>query len=181
MAVKIKNIKTLKEFSGINNVIMENDFKDYNVIFANNGTGKTSITRAFKLLIQNNYEHISKYKTINSIKSPEISFVSNSSEIKINEAQIDPKPSFEIEIYNSDFLTENIPLNTEFEIKKLDDKTVVLKGSFVGAETKEIEKLEKENKEAHDRIIIINGNEGDESNNGEINKKMNKLKKIKKN
>ncbi|GAB0031623.1 AAA family ATPase [Helicobacter pylori] len=50
-------------------------------------------------------------------------------------------PSFKVEIYNSDFLHNNAPFNSEFGLKKLDDGTIILEGSVLGEETKEINQL----------------------------------------
>ncbi|GAA7619396.1 hypothetical protein HpBhutan199_14190 [Helicobacter pylori] len=50
MAINIKKIKSFKAFCGLDAIEM-GEFKDYNVIFGNNGCGKTSLTRAFELLI----------------------------------------------------------------------------------------------------------------------------------
>ncbi|GAA7345319.1 hypothetical protein HpCK67_07080 [Helicobacter pylori] len=50
-------------------------------------------------------------------------------------------PSFKVEIYNSDFLHNNTPFNSEFGLKKLDDGTIILEGSVLGEETKEINQL----------------------------------------
>ena len=158
MSVKIKKIDKLTSFCGLNDISMNTEFKDYNVIFANNGAGKTSITRAFELLIGKNYQHTKQYQTIDSTIEPEVSFTLNdNSSIVINTAQINPKPSFNIEIYNSDFLIHNAPLSSEFGLKKLDDKTIVLEGSFVGEETKEIQELNKQKEDAISRQTAING------------------------
>ncbi|GAA7332374.1 AAA family ATPase [Helicobacter pylori] len=66
-------------------------------------------------------------------------------------------PPFKVEIYNSDFLHNNMPLNSEFGLKKLDDGTIILEGSVLGEETKEInqlkdfrEKVEKRQKKIKD-------------------------------
>ena len=129
---------------GINAVNTNHEFKDYNVFFANNGSGKTSITRAFELLINKN-SHIGKYQTINSTMPPEVSFLlKDDSSININSHNPNVSTSFNVEIYNSDFLSENLPLNGEFGLKKLDDKTVVLEGSSLGKESKELESLNSE-------------------------------------
>ncbi len=56
MAINIKKIKSFKAFCGLDAIEM-GEFKDYNVIFGNNGCGKTSLTRAFELLISKN-KHI---------------------------------------------------------------------------------------------------------------------------
>ena len=66
MSVKIKKIDKLTSFCGLNDISMNAEFKDYNVIFAKNGAGKTSITRAFELLISKNYQHTKQYQTIDS-------------------------------------------------------------------------------------------------------------------
>ncbi|GAA9473830.1 AAA family ATPase [Helicobacter pylori] len=132
------------------------EFKDYNVIFGNNGCGKTSLTRAFELLISKN-KCIEKYRTISTAESPSIEF-----ECKDKSYTIEPNsnigvPSFKVEIYNSDFLHNNAPFNSEFGLKKLDDGIIILEGSVLGEETKEInqlkdfkEKVEKEKKKIKD-------------------------------
>ncbi|GAA9576325.1 hypothetical protein HpHA54_10530 [Helicobacter pylori] len=132
------------------------EFKDYNVIFGNNGCGKTSLTRAFELLISKN-KHIEKYRTISTTESPSIEF-----ECKDGSYTIEPNsnigvPSFKVEIYNSDFLHNNAPFNSEFGLKELDDGVIILEGSVLGEETKEINqlkdfmgKVEKEKKKIKD-------------------------------
>ncbi|MGL2520495.1 AAA family ATPase [Helicobacter pylori] len=139
MAINIKKIKSFKAFCGLDAIEMS-EFKDYNVIFGNNGCGKTSLTRAFELLIPKN-KHIEKYRTISTAESPSIEF-----ECKDESYTIEPNsnigaPSFKVEIYNSDFLHNNAPLNSEFGLKKLDDGTIILEGSVLGEETKEINQL----------------------------------------
>ncbi|WQY59305.1 AAA family ATPase [Helicobacter pylori] len=139
MAINIKKIKSFKAFCGLDAIEM-GEFKDYNVIFGNNGCGKTSLTRAFELLIPKN-KHIEKYRTISTAESPSIEF-----EFKDRSYKIEPNsnigvPSFKVEIYNSDFLHNNVPFNSEFGLKKLDDGTIILEGSVLGEETKEINQL----------------------------------------
>lgn len=155
MAINIKKIKSFKAFCGLDAIEM-GEFKDYNVIFGNNGCGKTSLTRAFELLISKN-KHIEKYRTISTAESPSIEF-----ECKDESYTIEPNsnigaPSFKVEIYNSDFLHNNTPFNSEFGLKKLDDGTIILEGSVLGEETKEInqlkdfkEKVEKRQKKIKD-------------------------------
>ncbi len=70
MAINIKKIKSFKAFCGLDAIEMD-EFKDYNVIFGNNGCGKTSLTRAFELLISKN-KHIEKYRTISTAETPSI-------------------------------------------------------------------------------------------------------------
>ncbi|GAA9437610.1 AAA family ATPase [Helicobacter pylori] len=132
------------------------EFKHYNIIFGNNGCGKTSLTRAFELLISKN-KHIEKYRTISTAESPSIEF-----ECKDESYTIEPNsnigaPSFKVEIYNSDFLHNNAPFNSEFGLKELDDGVIILEGSVLGEETKEINqlkdfmgKVEKEKKKIKD-------------------------------
>ncbi len=155
MAINIKKIKSFKAFCGLDAIEM-GEFKDYNVIFGNNGCGKTSLTRAFELLIPKN-NRIEKYRTISTAESPSIEF-----ECKDKSYKIDPNSnigalSFKIEIYNSDFLHNNVPFNSEFGLKKLDDGVIILEGLVLGEETKEInqlkncrEKVEKEKKKIKD-------------------------------
>ncbi len=160
MAVNIKKIKSLKAFCGLDTIEM-GEFKYYNIIFGNNGCGKTSLTRAFELLIPKN-KHIEKYRTISADESPSIEF-----ECKNGSYKIDPNSDigvpFKVEIYNSDFLHNNAPLNSEFGLKKLDDGTIILEGSVLGEETKEInqlkdfrEKVEKRQKKIKDENDIEN-------------------------
>lgn len=178
MSIHIKKINTISDFCGINAVNTNHEFKDYNVFFANNGSGKTSITRAFELLINKN-SHIGKYQTINSMMPPEVSFLlKDDSSININSHNPNVSTSFNVEIYNSDFLSENLPLNGEFGLKKLDDKTVVLEGSSLGKESKELESLNSELKLNLERFEQINGNDksgelGEISNIRSTNKELN--------
>ncbi|WP_121059929.1 AAA family ATPase [Helicobacter pylori] len=137
--INIKKIKSFKAFCGLDAIEM-GEFEHYNIIFGNNGCGKTSLTRAFELLIPKN-KHIEKYRTISADKSPSIEF-----ECKDESYTIEPNsnigvPSFKVEIYNSDFLHNNVPFNSEFGLKKLDDGTIILEGSVLGEETKEINQL----------------------------------------
>ncbi|GHQ77854.1 hypothetical protein JP0077_10990 [Helicobacter pylori] len=132
------------------------EFKDYNVIFGNNGCGKTSLTRAFELLIPKN-KHIEKYRTISTAESPSIEFECEDGSYKIESNSNIGAPSFKVEIYNSDFLHNNAPFNSEFGLKKLDDGVIILEGSVLGEETKEInqlkncrEKVEKRQKKIKD-------------------------------
>jgi len=162
MSIHIKKINNFTSFCGLDSVSFDKDFKDYNVIFANNGAGKTSVTRAFELLIKKN-THISKYQTINAQISPSIDFQLNSSSVVINDSSILASFPFKIEIYNSDFLQHNAPLNSEFGLKKLDDETIVLEGSAIGEETKELEKLNSKIEKCKTRQIEI-GNLNDIDN-----------------
>ncbi|GAA7108440.1 AAA family ATPase [Helicobacter pylori] len=132
------------------------EFKDYNVIFGNNGCGKTSLTRAFELLISKN-KCIEKYRTISTAESPSIEFECKDGSYKIEPNSNIGVPSFKVEIYNSDFLHNNAPFNSEFGLKKLDDGIIILESSVLGEETKEInqlkdfkEKVEKEKKKIKD-------------------------------
>ncbi|MCQ2890930.1 AAA family ATPase [Helicobacter pylori] len=139
MAINIKKIKSFKAFCGLDTIEMD-EFKHYNIIFGNNGCGKTSLTRAFELLIPKN-KHIEKYRTISADKSPSIEFECEDRSYKIEPNSDIRVPPFKVEIYNSDFLHNNAPLNSEFGLKKLDDGTIILEGSVLGEETKEINQL----------------------------------------
>ncbi|UOR32510.1 AAA family ATPase [Helicobacter pylori] len=155
MAINVKKIKSFKAFCGLDAIEM-GEFKDYNVIFGNNGCGKTSLTRAFELLISKN-NHIEKYRTISTAESPSIEFECEDGSYKIEPNSNIGAPSFKVEIYNSDFLHNNAPFNSEFGLKKLDDGVIILEGSVLGEETKEInqlkncrEKVEKRQKKIKD-------------------------------
>ncbi len=155
MAINIKKIKSFKAFCGLDAIEM-GEFKNYNVIFGNNGCGKTSLTRAFELLISRN-KHIEKYRTISTAESPSIEFECEDGSYKIEPNSNIGVPSFKVEIYNSDFLHNNAPFNSEFGLKKLDDGIIIFEGSVLGEETKEInqlkncrEKVEKRQKKIKD-------------------------------
>ncbi|MCQ2685893.1 AAA family ATPase [Helicobacter pylori] len=139
MAINIKKIKSFKAFCGLDMIEMD-EFKHYNIIFGNNGCGKISLTRAFELLIPKN-KHIEKYRTISTAESPSIEFECEDRSYKIEPNSDIRVPSFKVEIYNSDFLHNNAPFNSEFGLKKLDDGTIILEGSVLGEETKEINQL----------------------------------------
>ncbi|WQY38393.1 AAA family ATPase [Helicobacter pylori] len=155
MAINIKKIKSFKAFCGLDAIEMD-EFEHYNIIFGNNGCGKTSLTRAFELLISKN-KCIEKYRTISTAESPSIEFECKDGSYKIEPNSNIGAPSFKVEIYNSDFLHNNAPFNSEFGFKKLDDGVIILEGSVLGEETKEInqlknckEKVEKRKKEIKD-------------------------------
>ncbi|WP_154422747.1 AAA family ATPase [Helicobacter pylori] len=155
MAINIKKIKSFKAFCGLDAIEMD-EFEHYNIIFGNNGCGKTSLTRAFELLISKD-KCIEKYRTISTAESPSIEFECKDGSYKIEPNSNIGAPSFKVEIYNSDFLHNNAPFNSEFGLKKLDDGIIILEGSVLGEETKEInqlknckEKVEKRKKKIKD-------------------------------
>ncbi|WP_231230160.1 AAA family ATPase [Helicobacter pylori] len=155
MAINIKKIKSFKAFCGLDAIEMD-EFEHYNIIFGNNGCGKTSLTRAFELLISKD-KCIEKYRTISTAESPSIEFECKDGSYKIEPNSNIGVPSFKVEIYNSDFLHNNAPFNSEFGLKKLDDGIIILEGSVLGEETKEInqlknckEKVEKRKKKIKD-------------------------------
>ncbi|GAA8080374.1 AAA family ATPase [Helicobacter pylori] len=155
MAINIKKIKSFKAFCGLDAIEMD-EFEHYNIIFGNNGCGKTSLTRAFELLISKN-KCIEKYRTISTAESPSIEFECKDGSYKIEPNSNIGAPSFKVEIYNSDFLHNNAPFNSEFGLKKLDDGIIILESSVLGEETKEInqlknckEKVEKRQKKIKD-------------------------------
>lgn len=74
-------------------------------------------------------------------KSPSIEFECEDRSYKIEPNSDIRVPPFKVEIYNSDFLHNNTPFNSEFGLKKLDDGTIILEGSVLGEETKEINQL----------------------------------------
>lgn len=164
-------------FCGLNKVCIDREFKDYNVFFADNGVGKTSVTRAFELLIKQNSQHIGRYKTIYSQDDPQISFLTDSGAI----ITIDPESSatnlpFKIEIYNSDFLIQNVPLGSDFALKKLDDETIALSDSYLGKETKEEKELEQEKNKLQKRKDEINGSQANQDIKDEITKTQEAIK-----
>ena len=157
MAIHIKKFDGIKSFCGIEGIRQDAEFKGYNVIFAENGVGKTSLSRAFWLFIGDNHTKINEYKSIGQIDEPYISL--NDNTIIINK---DNKPNinFSVEVYNSDFLKENVPLDTEFEIKKF-DKKIILNKSGIGKESKEIQSLSEEIEKAQKIKDEIDGENGE--------------------
>ncbi|EHL90440.1 hypothetical protein HMPREF1019_00842 [Campylobacter sp. 10_1_50] len=170
MSIKIKKIDKMFSFCGLNEVCIDREFKGYNVFFADNGVGKTSVTRAFELLIKQNSQHIGRYKTIDSQDDPQISFLTDSGAITIDSASLATNLPFKIEIYNSDFLIQNAPLSSDFALKKLDDETIVLSGSYLGEETKEEKELEQEKNELQKRKDGISGDQANSDIKDEITK-----------
>lgn len=178
MSIHIKKFDVIKFFCGIEGIEQDIEFKDYNVIFAENGVGKTSLSRAFWLLVGDNHTQINKHKSIGQNDEPYLSL--NDNTITINK---DNKPSlnFNIEIYNTDFLKENVPLDTEFEIKKIDGKNI-LKNSGIGKENKEIQRLSVEIEEAEKRKNEIYGDNEELKNiENSIKLKENEIEKIRAN
>ena len=170
MYIKIKKIDKMFSFCGLNEVCTDREFEGYNVFFADNGVGKTSVTRAFGLLIKQNSQHISRYKTIDSQDDPQISFLTNSGAITIDSANSATNLPFKIEIYNSDFLIQNAPMSSDFVLKKLDDETIVLSDSYLGEETKEEKELEQEKNKLQKRKDEINKSQANPDIKDEITK-----------
>lgn len=170
MSIKIKKIDRMFSFCGLNKVCIDREFKDYNVFFADNGVGKTSITRAFELLIKQNSQHINRYKTINSKSEPQISFITDSGTIAIDSVSLTTNLHFKIEIYNSDFLIQNAPLSSDFALKKLDNEMIVLSDSYLGEETKEENELDQEKNKLQKRKDEINGSQANSDIKDEITK-----------
>lgn len=155
MSVHISKFDNIKAFCGIESVKQNDKFKGYNVIFAENGVGKTSLSRAFWLLADENYTHISQYQSIGQTNEPQISLNGSLTINKDNK----PNINFDIEIYNADFLRENVPLDTKFEIKKIGGENILLE-SAVGKESKEIQRLKAENADKIKRKDEISGESG---------------------
>ena len=170
MSIKIKKIDKMFSFCGLNKVCIDREFKDYNVFFADNGVGKTSVTRAFELLIKQNSQHINRYKTINSKSEPQISFITDSGTIAIDSVSLTTNLHFKIEIYNSDFLIQNAPLSSDFALKKLDNEMIVLSDSYLGEETKEENELDQEKNKLQKRKDEISGSQANSDIKDEITK-----------
>ncbi|WP_408609399.1 hypothetical protein [Campylobacter ureolyticus] len=113
---------------------MDENFGDYNVIFANNGVGKTTLTRAFSLLKNDNRTNIIfSHKTIGPSKLPEIIFKTDEGNFEIKYGKISNKEvNFNVEIYNSDFIRENAPFDDNFSLKKIENDGIVLEDTFLG-------------------------------------------------
>lgn len=170
MSIKIKKIDKMFSFCGLNEVCIDREFEGYNVFFADNGVGKTSITRAFELLIKQNSQHINRYKTINSKSEPQISFITDSGTIAIDSVSLTTNLHFKIEIYNSDFLIQNAPLSSDFALKKLDNEMIVLSDSYLGEETKEENELDQEKNKLQKRKDEISGSQVNSDIKDEITK-----------
>ena len=170
MSIKIKKIDRMFSFCGLNKVCIDREFEGYNVFFADNGVGKTSITRAFELLIKQNSQHINRYKTINSKSEPQISFITDSGTIAIDSVSLTTNLHFKIEIYNSDFLIQNAPLSSDFALKKLDNEMIVLSDSYLGEETKEENELDQEKNKLQKRKDEISGSQANSDIKDEITK-----------
>lgn len=176
MSVHISKFDNIKAFCGIESVKQSDEFRGYNVIFAENGAGKTSLSRAFWLLADENYTHISQYQSIGQTNEPQISL---NGSLMINK---DNKPNinFDIEIYNADFLRENVPLDTKFAIKKIGGENILLE-SAVGKENKEIQILKAENDDKIKRKDEISGENGKlREIEDKIKSKENEIEKIRK-
>ncbi len=148
MAINIKKIKSFKAFCGLDMIEMD-EFKHYNIIFGNNGCGKTSLTRAFELLIPKN-KHIEKYRTISADKSPSIEFECEDRSYKIEPNSDIRVPPFKVEIYNSDFETLTAKQKSEIEKYK--------------------EEIEKIRKKVTSRTIQITLNEIEINNSCKVSK-----------
>lgn len=156
MSIKINTIDKISSFCGIDNVDINENFSDYNVIFANNGVGKTTITRAFSLLKDNNYKNIFSYQTVGLSKLPEITFVTNEGNIEIKDNKTSNKINFNVEIYNSEFIRKNAPFDESFSLKKIENNGAVLENTFLGEEQQSIKEFENKKSNKYKKIEEIN-------------------------
>lgn len=104
--LKIKNYSTFKDFK-LNYTDWDGSFKKVNIVYAPNGSGKTSLSLLFESLKGNN-ELILKKRNLEANTNPEIVFLSDeNTEIKfINEAW--NKKINNLEVFNSFYLEDNV-------------------------------------------------------------------------
>ncbi len=132
----ISKISSISNFSVFNNFAWDNvvrdsgnniaTFKKFNIIYGRNYSGKTSLSRIFRSLEKGELPE----------KYPELQFeiIYNGQSITQNDVD---NHSFDIRVYNEDFVKENLSflINDEGEIQPF---------AIVGEKNVEIEKLIKE-------------------------------------
>lgn len=105
---KLLSIKNIGVYHNINAPYNNWDgcFKNINLIYGNNGSGKTTIAIIFRSLSDNNL--LKKKKRFNSTSGPEVSFLTSDNKMLMYKYSIWNNNSNEIQIFDIHYIEENL-------------------------------------------------------------------------
>ena len=119
--MQIQKLIKIENFEGIKSTPEEVEFKDFNIIFGDNGSGKSRVVRAVKTFVENRkIEKHYFYPTEPSEISLEIDRISYT----LNDSQTyspNPVPDLEknIAVFDLDFITNNLKIEPDEQGNKL--------------------------------------------------------------
>ncbi|MGN4271782.1 AAA family ATPase [Bacillus cereus group sp. BCN115] len=150
----IKNYGKFKDFK-LHTSDWDGTFKKINLIYAPNGSGKTSISLLFESLKGNN-DLILKKKNLYSEESPEIILLGeDNKQVKFANEAWNKTIDF-IEVFNSFYLEDNVYIISPSKYNKTSISTIFnLEKDAIQNYKKEIQNLKKEGSEASRRVNYI--------------------------
>lgn len=102
--VKLGNIGRFRSFATKGDI----QFKRMNLIFSENGRGKTTLTNIFRSLNEQNSDYVKGRKTLGSSGDQLIELISEEGLIKYKDGSWSMKPTFQIEIFDSMYVSDNV-------------------------------------------------------------------------
>ncbi len=117
-------------------------FEKFNLIYADNGTGKSTISTILRSLWQNNPQKLIEKKTIGADDEPSISLQINDKNYIFQNLQWNQIPDITIEIFDEEFVAKNVllPSGVELENRRELFKYIVL-GEDNVTKTEEVNRL----------------------------------------
>lgn len=108
--IEISNYATFNslKFTNGNNSDWDGNFKKNTIIYAPNGTGKTSLSLIFQAIKENDSNLIDKKRRISSDGSPKISILSDGTHIQFDNGTWSQKNHLDIEVFNSFYFEKNV-------------------------------------------------------------------------
>lgn len=119
--MQIKKLKKIENFEGIKSISEEVEFKDFNIIFGDNGSGKSRVVRAIKTFVEN--RKIEKHY-FHPTEPSEISLEIDGISYTLDDSQTytpNPVPDLEsnIAVFDLDFITNNLKIEPDEQGNKL--------------------------------------------------------------
>ena len=104
--ISIKNTGKFRSFTaqGNSNAL----FNRMNIIYSENGRGKTTLSNIFRSLNDQNGELIIGRKTIGGIGNQSINILIDSKNYKFKDGKWDNTPDVDFDIFDSSYITQNI-------------------------------------------------------------------------
>ncbi len=146
----LKNFKKIKNIGRFYDVSIENKgtcaatFKKFNLIYADNGTGKSTITTILKSLWENDPQRLIEKQTINATGESFIELNVDNKTYKFENNKWNDTPDINFKVFDEEFVEKNI-----FVLSKIEpaNRHKLFKHILFGEETvdkvKEIETLDK--------------------------------------
>lgn len=108
--IEISNYATFNslKFTNGNSSDWDGNLKKNTIIYAPNGTGKTSLSLIFQSIKENDSNLINKKKRISNNGSPKISILSDGTHIQFDNGTWSQKKQLDIEVFNSFYFEKNV-------------------------------------------------------------------------